>query len=266
VPDSHQSFDPFACAPAFVPAARREVELFAGSARVELVLAPSRRRRAGAPGPSAPAFRADPSPRILAEETLWQDEIAALTPNRYPFAAGHLLLWSRRAEREVEAPLLHRAFERAEAAGGTALLNSVGAAATVTRAHVHIVRETLPFLPSLPLAPLPRGLAPDLPGVDLLRAGAPFPCLCAVVRGDAAASAVAVARLLELRGTPAVNVVRAGDLAFVLPRALETPAPHFPWPLGAAELWGRWVYVDEAPFAAATAADLERALGAAGVP
>ena len=40
---------------------------------------------------------------------------------------------------------------------------------------------------------------------------------------------------------------------------LQTPRPHFPGPMGAAEFWGRFCYVEEGPFAAATAADLQSA-------
>jgi len=62
------------------------------------------------------------------------------------------------------------------------------------------------------------------------------------------------------------NVAVAGDTAWLLPRSVETPAPHFAYPLGAAELWGRWCYMDEAPFAAASGAALEAALTLAGMP
>jgi hypothetical protein len=64
--------------------------------------------------------------------------------------------------------------------------------------------------------------------------------------------------------TAAVNAVAADEAVFVYPRSIETPAPHFPYALGAAELWGRWCYTEREPFERATGADLERALVAAG--
>jgi hypothetical protein len=80
------------------------------------------------------------------------------------------------------------------------------------------------------------------------------------VRGSADDRATAMIALLEARLTPAWNVIAAGDTTWVVPRRIETPAPHYPYALGACELWGRWCYMDEAPFAAASGADLERAL------
>ena len=64
--------------------------------------------------------------------------------------------------------------------------------------------------------------------------------------------------------TAAVNLVAMRGETFVYPRSSETPAPHFPYPLGAAEIWGRWCYVEERAFAAATSPDLEQALIASG--
>lgn len=63
---------------------------------------------------------------------------------------------------------------------------------------------------------------------------------------------------------PAFNLVDDGTTTWLLPRALETPTPHFPQALGAAELWGRWCYDDEGAFRAATGSDLAAALAAAG--
>jgi hypothetical protein len=77
--------------------------------------------------------------------------------------------------------------------------------------------------------------------------------------------AEALVRLAEARLTAACNVVVQDQTAWLFPRRLEIPAPHFPLALGSAELWGRWCYVDEAAFGAASAKDLEQALVAAGM-
>jgi hypothetical protein len=74
-------------------------------------------------------------------------------------------------------------------------------------------------------------------------------------------------RLAEARLTAAWNVVCTNGAPPGSARArLETPAPHFPYALGAAELWGRWCYMDEDAVRAATGAMLEQALLAAGSP
>jgi hypothetical protein len=73
----------------------------------------------------------------------------------------------------------------------------------------------------------------------------------------------AAARLLELRATPAVNLLSDGDTTWIVPRRVETPAPFFAAPLGCAELWGRFCFEAETEFRAATPADLLAALAAA---
>jgi len=90
----------------------------------------------------------------------------------------------------------------------------------------------------------------------------PF-CLLAV-KGPQPARAAALQALQLCRMTAAVNVVAQDEVAWVFPRRTETPAPHFPYALGAAEVWGRWCYAEREPFERATAADLERALALAG--
>jgi hypothetical protein len=51
-----------------------------------------------------------------------------------------------------------------------------------------------------------------------------------------------------------------------MPRSpIEIPAPHFPHALGAAELWGRWCYADEAAFRDARVEDLVAALRVGGL-
>src|SRR5690606_17598582 len=231
--------------PSAQPAARRTIRLF-GSA-VELWWLPDRARRRP---PTPPLVLTDRAPAILAREVLWRDGDAALTPNRYPFAVQAGILWSTAAGREASAALLDLAFGIAEP-HGSALLNTIGAAATQPRAHVHVVGERLPFLSALPTVRVDGARIADgqWPGVDFVRLAAPFPGLVLGVRGARADRARAAARLLALRATPAANLVSDGDTTWFVPRRRETPAPHFPAPLGCAELWGRFCYEDEAAFA-----------------
>lgn len=257
--DSHPDLVPFA------PVARRQLTVF--GAPVELVLVPSRKSRPNRANAERPALAKSPAARILREETLWRGDGLAMTPNKYPFAAAHRLLWRESVTRELDRDCWREVATWVAATGGSAMVNSIGAAATIARAHVHLVPERLPFLQQLgerrcgldlvDLASLPAN-------VELWTKVAPF-CLLGV-RGPAAGLAAALERLAEARLTPAGNTVLVGDTAWLYPRAVETPAPWFPYALGAAEVWGRWCYVDEAPFASATSAALERALVVAGMP
>lgn len=246
----------------FVPTARREARVH--GARVELVFVPERRSRQGRATAGRPAFAASAARRITRDEVLWRADDLVLTPNRFPFAAGHRLLWPALPVREPDAAFWREVFLWVERSHGAALVNNVGAAATIGRAHAHLVAERLPFLAALPERALPADWLDVPPGVQLLAKDVPF-CLLGV-RGDAGGRAAAMLSLAEARLTAAWNVVVQADTAWVYPRSLETPAPHFPQALGAAELWGRWCYVDEAPFAAASSGDLERALAVAGMP
>ncbi len=246
--------------PPFAPTAVRRVTVFGAPA--ELVLVPSRKNRPGRAGARRPAFSAPAAERIVREEAVWRGDGIVLTPNRYPFAAGASLLWPEAPSRDPSAELWLAAAEWAARTDGSALRNDVGAAATIARAHLHLTRERQPFLDALPERPF---VAPwfDVAGATLVEKRVPF-CLLGV-RGAPEQLAVALQRLAEARLTAAWNVVIARGAAWLMPRGLETPAPHFPYALGAAELWGRWCYVDEQPFAAATGDDLERALVAAGL-
>ena len=260
--------DPFALTagqtPEFEPAARRRLELF--GAPVELCWLPQRKERGGQPGRGRPPFRPAVAERILAEETLWSDGATALTPNLFPFAARHAILWSEYPTREARFELIEVAIGMTAQHGGTCLGNSIGAAASVQRAHVHLVPERLGWLPGLPTAPAPETAALiDAPeGLDVV-ALATVPFLAIGLRGPLALRARGAARLLEIRTTAAFNWLDDGTTTWVFPRGEETPRPHFPYPLGAAELWGRWCYGDEKPFAEARVEDLERALVDAGV-
>lgn len=244
----------------FAVAAQRTLVVF--GAPVELVFVPERQRRQGRATSDRPALARSRAATIVAEEALWRDERHAVTPNRYPFAAQQRILWPLAVQREPDRPMWQVAGAWADAAGGTALLNSVGAAATIARAHAHLLPERLGFLPALRTRPLREPPIDLPPATELVAADVPF-CLLGV-RGPAEGRAEALLRLGEARLTAAGNVVVQDGTAWLYPRRLETPAPHFPFALGAAEVWGRWCYGERAPFDAATAVDLERALVAAG--
>ena len=246
----------------FAPAATRTLSVFGNL--VELVLVPERRHRPDRANPTRPAFARSPAARITHDEALWRDSDFVLTPNRYPFAAQQRILWPVRPQREADAAFWLSAAEWADRTHGTALHNQVGAAATIARCHAHLVPERQPFLPSLPEHPCRLDLI-ELPhGAELWRKDVPF-CLLGV-RGSPAARAATLVLLAEARLTACCNVVMLDEVAWLCPRRLETPTPHFPWALGSAELWGRWCYQDEEPFAAATGEQLEAALVMAAMP
>jgi len=246
----------------FAPAAERELQVF--GAPMQLVLLPQRRGRADRPGVERPAFRASPVPHILAHETLWRDGELALTPNRYPFAADQAILWPTRPRREPDLGMWQAIAGWTAAHRGTALLNTVGAAASIAWAHAHLTPEQLAFLGSLP----ERAGPPDLVSLDgdttLIAKDTPF-CLLGI-RGPETGVAKALVELAELRLTAAWNVVISSGTAWVMPRSIETAAHGFPYALGAAELWGRCCYLERETFESATAAGLEEALTATGVP
>lgn len=244
----------------FAPAARRTATVF--GAPVELVFVPERKQRHGRATASRPAFVRSPAPRIVRDEAIWRGDGLVLTPNRYPFAQAHRILWPEAAVRDPDRAFWRALFDWVARSGGTALVNNVGAAATIGRAHAHLVPESLPFLGALRERAVGADLVDLPPHTALVAKDVPFGVLG--VRGDPDARAAAMVALLEARLTPAWNVIAAGDTAWVVPRGIETPAPHYPYALGACELWGRWCYMDEAPFAAASGADLERALVASG--
>ena len=257
--------DPFALVAhsGFAPARRRHVPLLGTS--VELCWLPERRDRQGKPTPDRPPFGTDAAARIDADESRWSGAHLALTPNRHPFAERHLLLWSTRPAREPDRAFLEAGFELAAATGGALLVNSIGAAASLTRAHAHLIAETQPFLPSIALEPHELAALEGHP-VAVDRASPAFPAVLIALRGTVTARAAATERLLLLRTCAAFGLVAQQDTTWVFPRSREVPAPHFPQPLGSAELWGRWCFDEEAAWQAATADDLVRALALAGYP
>ena len=248
--------------PPFEVAARRTATVF--GAPVELVLVPTRKARHGRATAERPALARSPAGRIVAEEALWRGAGHVLTPNRFPLAERQLLLWPERVVREPDREFWQLVGDWVQRSGGAALHNNVGAAATIARCHAHLVPQRLPFLDALPERAFAGELIDCPAGVELVAKDVPF-CLVGV-RGPAAARAIALPALAEARLSAAANIVVQGDTAWLLPRRAETPAPHFPYALGAAELWGRWCYMDREPFETATAAELERALIAAGMP
>jgi hypothetical protein len=238
---------------------RRELDV-AGVA-VELAYLPGRATRADAPANNRPAFLTDRAEHILREEALWRGSGLVLTPNRYPFATGHLVLWSAIPVREPPINLLQLALWIAERHDGTALLNTMGAAASVPRAHVHVIRERRAFLSRLPSLECRLAALDGLDDLGCVSLAAGLPLAAVGLRGSVELRARAASTLLSLRSTPAVNLVSDRDGTWIIPRAaVETPTPHFPHALGAAELWGRWCYSDRKAFLEAQGADLERAL------
>lgn len=252
--------DPFALArsPSFEPAARRRVWVL--GAPVELVWTPERARRRGRPGAGRLPFSVCPSARILAEETVWRNEFVALTPNRYPLGERCAILWRHAPEREADAALLEVGLALAEATRGSLLLNTIGAAASIARAHAHLLSERSGFLESFGRRPW-NGPDPGLGGdVEVYTPGERFPGPAVGVSGPLRARAAAAAELLRRRLRPAANLVAVDDMCWVFARTRETPAPHFPHALGAGELWGRFFYTEREDFERASPADLETAL------
>lgn len=246
----------------FAPRRARRLPLFESAA--ELVWLPSRRARAGHDRDRPPAFAPSPAARILAEETYWRSETLALTPNKYPFGVDQRILWMAQPAREPDLVFWRAALDWVARSDGTALLNNIGAAATIPRAHAHLLGERLPLLEQLPERPLDEAPV-DLPrGCSLVAKDVPA-CVLGL-RGPTEGCAEALTRLADVRLTPTWNVVLSRDAAWVVPRERQTPLPHFEAAMGAAEFWGRFCYVDEDAFERATPGDLARAweLAAAG--
>ncbi len=261
----HLPSDPFGLVPLppFQPAVRRGESVF--GAPVELVCLPERKTRRGAPSAERPPFLAHDAEHILAEEATWRGPTCALTPNRWPLGRRELLLWSLRPTRELELDLLETAFGLQERCDGAVLGNTIGAAASIPRAHLHVASEKLPFLAALPRERFAPDYLVGCTGVDVLRLAPPFPIAAVGIAGSAPARARAVRALLEACAAPAFNLIGQGDEAWVVPRVgPEIPTPHFPCALGAAELWGRWFFVEPAQLERARGEDLERAIAAVG--
>lgn len=244
-------------------ARRRTLRAFGADA--ELVLLPDRARRAGVPGERTAPFLTPVAERIIADEALWEDATLAATPNRFPFGANPLVLWAKSETREAPTELLGLMGELADAAGATALANTIGAAASISRSHGHVLMERLPFLEKIPEIEVDAPWLDRRPDLQLVRKDLPYTLFG--LRGPATARARGARRALELRATAAVSIVDTGGTTWIMPRSgIEIPTPHFPHAVGAAEAWGRWCHVDESAFEAATNEDLETALTLSGVP
>lgn len=263
--------DPFGLVgqPPLEVAGRRTAELF--GARVEILSLPWRGQRHGMPGARQRAFQTNRADAILAAEAVWHAPGMALTGNAYPFAARQLLLWATERRREPSLQMLEVAFAIEDAVSGTTIANSMGAAASITRSHLHLLGETGGFIGDLPRSTVDPGLyhltAEQVEGCTVSHLDQPFPVLAVGVSGPAPARARAVHHLLECRTTPSFNLIGTEQTAWLVPRSLiEIPSPYFPNALGGAELWGRWCCATHDLFERLTTADMEQALRIGGLP
>lgn len=258
--------DPFALVgkTSYRPTARRTLQVFGAPA--ELVWLPERKARPAVPSAESPAFRPNRAPRILAEEAIWRGSGCVLTPNLFPFAPHELLVWAEAAVREPGREMLALALELEQRVDGAMVVNTVGAAASIPRAHLHVVSDKMPFLLQVPREPVEMGLLAET-GVELCRLARPFPSIALGLRGPVAARAHALDLLTEHRSAPAYNIISQDGLSWFIPRShQEITAPHFPQALGGAELWGRWCFGDEGPFEAMTSEAAEAAIAMGGIP
>jgi diadenosine tetraphosphate (Ap4A) HIT family hydrolase len=256
--------DPFALLTGLgpTPTQTRQLTVFGWS--FELRLLPGRAQRTGRPVVDRSAFRGCPGARIIATEALWSNADLVVTGNRYPFAPAHLLLWPREPVREPPLELLAVGFAAGERCGATVLWNSIGAAASIPHAHLHLVRDRQPLHSGLRWRSLAQHQDQELLALE---APGEWPCQVIGLRAaNATALASATHRMLARRLTPAINLVCADRLCMLVPRRLEAARDHFPAAVGSAEWAGIFVYDDPAAFAVATADHLAAALTACGWP
>ncbi len=252
-------------APKGLVAGRRSVPAF--GLPFEVLWIPSRGSREGVPGGDRPNFAKSRGLRIREEEALWAGREAILTPNLYPFATRHGLLWPREGHpREWPMPFLQEAFALLEENGGTLLGNSVGASASIPLCHLHLFPEKSPVWPRVEWEEL--GVVQV--GGEVLHAATPsraFPLLLVRISGGNSHSRAALCRaLLDRRMTPAVNLGATCSEVYLFPRRVEVPEPYYDHALGGMELFGRFVYPEEHGFLGAGKGDLECALKGALVP
>ncbi len=230
---------------------------------LSLYLTPWRARRrpgGGTPPPAGP----DVGERVIREETLWEGGGTALTPNRYPVAPDHLLLWEKaplREPREAFLELLARLCR--ERWDILAFVNSIGAAATVSRAHAQIARLGSPP----PLAAVPAEIRHE--GSITLSfppEEGPWPAFFARLEGDPGSLASVLARLVRLRLCPAFNLVFHRDRAWIFFRRRETCSSGYPLPVGALELSGIFFFEEESSFRAMTPEGVRATLEEAAFP
>lgn len=220
---------------------------------------PARGRRAGIPGAGRAAFGPGRGDRIRIEEAFWSGAGLVATPNRFPFFWPQLLLWPEKGTmREPDADFLAACFALARREEGTLLFNTIGASASIPLAHAHLLAAMSPVLEHVELEEVAS--TRDIV-CRATQPGSRVPFLVVEIEAeDDTIRAAWTRRLLDLRRTPAINVLARGRRSWILPRRMEVPAPHFPYAVGAGELGGRFVYPDQDAFRAATAADLAAAL------
>jgi hypothetical protein len=176
---AHPSLVPFA------PAARRELTVFGATGRTGL-----RAARKAAPGPRhrrTPGLPPSPAPRIVGDEVLARPRACADAQPLPVRGRSNACCGPPNRRREPDARVLDdvRRLGRWRS-GGTALVNNIGAAATIARAHAHLVPERLPFLDALPERACPADLLDLPPASQLVAKDVPF-CLLGV-RGAAVAA------------------------------------------------------------------------------
>jgi hypothetical protein len=257
--------NPFALVPErpVAIAGQRLAEVF--GAPVEIVALPARGQRRGIPMSSRAALQDNRAPDIIAREAVWESPGVAMSGNAFPFTARQVVLWATEPRRDPSLQMLEVAYELEDLVGGTTIVNSMGAAGSITRSHIHLLGQRNDFFSGLPqtrITPRVACLEPELLGAcEVLRLGLPFPGVAVGLRGTPADRARAMFHLLESRTTPAFNLIGSGGIAWLVPRsAIETPGPYYPQALGGAEIWGRWCCNDEATFARLTGPDMENAL------
>ena len=115
--------DPFALLPhsPLNVTARVELELF--GARAELICLPDRGVRVGAPGARA-VFQPNRADEIIQRESVWEAPGMALTPNRFPFADRHAVLWCTERRWHPSLEMLEVGFAMEDTVAGTSIVNS----------------------------------------------------------------------------------------------------------------------------------------------
>src|SRR5574339_102110 len=83
-------------------------------------------------------------------------------------------LWTTLPVRDPDFALWTAAAEWADRSNGTALVNNIGAASTIARAHAHLLPERLPFLGALPDRRCELDLVDLPPAAELVVKNAPF--------------------------------------------------------------------------------------------
>ena len=227
----------------------RRRTLRACGVEIDLLLAPWRAVRRPGGGDTPPAG-SDVGARVVREETLWEEEVASLTPNRYPVWEDHLLLWEKAPLREPDQPFLEFLLRLCRGRKDLfCFVNSIGAAATVSRSHAQIARVKEPP----PIGGVPVRVR-SLDGLEVAfpPEGGPWPGFFVRFTGDPEKTARALERLVRLRLCPSFNLAFHRDRAWIFFRKKETCSFGYPLPLGALELSGTFLFEEETSFQAMT--------------